>query len=105
MQQENVDLRFLYSTKQPRFRQGFRLFRKFGFPFDHVYAYEITPTPPEVVFDALPQELIPAFHWINVGVEQEIGHRRNPFTHILSQFNEDGNLELPLFCPSLTKTT
>lgn len=66
-----------------------RLFRKFGFPIDHVYAYEITPTPPEVVYDALPLELIPAFHWINVGVEGEIGHRRNPFTHIVSEFNED----------------
>ena len=66
-----------------------RLFRKFGFPIDHVYAYEITPTPPEIVFDALPLELIPAFHWINVGVDEEIGHRRNPFTHIVSEFNED----------------
>eukprot|EP00977_Amphora_coffeiformis_P022461 scaffold10861_cov180-Amphora_coffeaeformis.AAC.48 len=66
-----------------------RLFRKFGFHIDHVYAYEITPTPPSIVIDALPMELIPAFHWINVGVESGIGHRRNPFTHIVSEFNED----------------
>ena len=66
-----------------------RLFRKFGFPVDHVYAYEVTPTPPEDVFDALPMELIPAYHWINVGVEHTIGHRRNPFTHIISEYNED----------------
>ena len=66
-----------------------RLLRKFGFPVDHVYAYEITPTPPDLVFDSLPIELVPAFHWINVGVEEQIGSRRNPFTHIVSEFNED----------------
>ena len=66
-----------------------RLFRKFGLPVDHVYAYEVTPTPPGDVFDALPLELIPAYHWINVGVEYKVGHRRNPFTHIVSEFNED----------------
>jgi hypothetical protein len=66
-----------------------RLFRKFGFPFDHIYAYEYTPTPPESVFDAIPMELVPAYHWINVGVNDVVGHRRNPFTHILNEFNED----------------
>lgn len=66
-----------------------RLFRKFGFPVDHVYAYEVTPTPAGMVYDAIPMELIPAYHWINVGVDGEVGHRRNPFTYILNDFNED----------------
>jgi hypothetical protein len=66
-----------------------RLFRKFGFPVDHVYAYEVTPTPPESVFDAVPLELMPAFHWINVGVQDVIGGRRNPFTHIINEYTED----------------
>lgn len=66
-----------------------RLFRKFGFPIDHIYAYEITPTPPENIWDRLPVELIPSYHWINVGVNGEIGHHRNPFTHLINAFNED----------------
>jgi hypothetical protein len=66
-----------------------RLFRKFGFPVDHIYAYEITPTPSWEVYERLPMEIIPAYHWINVAVEGDIGHRNNPFTHIAAEFNED----------------
>jgi hypothetical protein len=69
------------------------LFTKFGFPFDHIYAYEKTKTDPEIVFGErqglLPVELMPAYHWINVGVVSEPGHKLNPFTTLLQKYNED----------------
>jgi hypothetical protein len=56
------------------------LFHKFGFPFDHVYAYEINPTAPQKVFDSVPRMILPAYHWINVGVSTVPGSHLNPFT-------------------------
>ena len=65
------------------------LFDKFGFPFDHVYAYEITPTKPEDVFKSVPRKMLPAYHWINVGVSSEPDSYLNPFTTLLDKYNED----------------
>ena len=65
------------------------MYRKFGFPFDHIYAYEITPTEPAQVFEALPDELRAAYHWINVGVDPTPGHKNNPLTLLQQNFKED----------------
>jgi hypothetical protein len=43
------------------------IYSKFGFKFDHIYAYEITPTEPVKVFERVPNELLKSYHWINVG--------------------------------------
>jgi hypothetical protein len=67
----------------------YNLYRKFGFPFDHIYAYEITPTPPNEVFAQLPEELLPSYHWINVGVNATPGSYLNPFTTLLREYRED----------------
>ena len=67
----------------------YNLYRKFGFPFDHIYAYEVTPTPPAEVFAQLPPELSSAYHWINVGVNATVGSYLNPFTALLRDFTED----------------
>ena len=83
------------------------LYHKFGMPFDHIYAYEITPTEPKIVFDSVPPELLPAYHWINVGVDAATGSRLNPYTTLLDKYDEDDlivikmdidtpSLELPL---------
>jgi hypothetical protein len=78
------------SVQQEPMMQIIALFAKFGFPFDHIYAYEQKPTDPEIVFgQRLPVELLPAYHWINVGVVAEPGHRLNPFTTLLETFTED----------------
>jgi hypothetical protein len=66
------------------------LFAKFGFPFDHIYAYEKNKTDPDIVFgERLPIELMPAYHWINVAIVSEPGHRLNPFTTLLQKYTED----------------
>lgn len=66
-----------------------RVFRRFGFQFDHVYAYEITPISADKVYDRIPEELMDSFHWINVGVDSEPGAKLNPFTTILNKFDSD----------------
>ena len=66
-----------------------RIFRKFGFKFDHIYAYEITQTAPSKAFESVPNELMNSFHWINVGVDPTPGAKLNPFTILVEHFNED----------------
>lgn len=66
-----------------------QLYSKFGFKFDHIYAYEITQTEPARVFERVPEELMNSYHWINVGVDAEPGAKLNPFTTILNNFNRD----------------
>jgi len=66
------------------------LYEKFGFPFDHIYGFEIIETPPEEVYGSLlPEKYFPSYHWINVGVNHTEGHRLNPLYSILSKFDED----------------
>eukprot|EP00536_Pseudo-nitzschia_multiseries_P017537 jgi/Psemu1/299496/fgenesh1_pm.1618_\ len=66
------------------------LYEKFGFKFDHIYGFEVTFQPPEDVFGKLlPEEYLSNYHWINVGVSSEEGHRLNPLNSIISQFDED----------------
>jgi hypothetical protein len=72
------------------------LFHKFGFPFDHIYAYEMTPTDPKTVFDAVPRVLLPAYHWINVGVSATPGSHLNPWTTLLDKYNEDDIIVIKL---------
>ena len=38
------------------------LFAKFGMPFDHVHACEMTPTEPANVFSKVPAEYLSAYH-------------------------------------------
>jgi hypothetical protein len=65
------------------------LFHKFGFRFDHIYAYEITPNEPAKVFAAIPDELRAAYHWINVGVDADPSSGSNPLKMLLDNYNED----------------
>lgn len=65
------------------------LFRKFGFPFDHIYAFEVTKTEPKVVFEKLPANLFAAYHWINVGVSSDPESSLNPLKMILDNYNEE----------------
>ncbi|CAM9769015.1 unnamed protein product, partial [Heterosigma akashiwo] len=65
------------------------LYAKFGFKFDHVYAYEITRTEPEELFKHLPSELFAAYHWINVGVELDPSSKLNPWRMVRENYNEN----------------
>jgi len=73
-----------------------QLYRKFGFPFDHIYAFEVTKKDPAKVFQLVPQELMSAYHWINVGVNPEPGHPLNPLDMIANDFNEDDFIVIKL---------
>ncbi len=89
-------------------------YEKFGFYFDHIYAFEITFTEPSDVYQKLlPERYFPAYHWINVGetvcscveifmtdahsdhscpyegVNPEAGNKMNPINSILESFDED----------------
>jgi hypothetical protein len=65
------------------------LYAKFGLPFDHIYAYEITPQDPNVVVDLVPPALQAAYHWINVGVNATPGSRHNPLQLLLDHYTAD----------------
>jgi len=64
-------------------------FRKFGLPFDHIYAYEVTQQQPADVFIMLPLHMRAAFHWINVGVDSDPKSENNPFKLLLDNYHED----------------
>jgi hypothetical protein len=72
------------------------LYRKFGFFFDHIYAYEVTPKEPAQVFKKVPKHLMAAYHWINVGVETDPNSLLNPLKMILENFNEDDFIVIKL---------
>lgn len=83
-------------------------FEKFGFRFDHIYAFEVKGAKPQHVYDMIPQKYMSSYHWINVGVTAEEGHKLNPLHSILKQFDPNDfivvkldidtpSIEVPLF--------
>lgn len=66
-----------------------KLYEKFGFKFDHIYAFEVTKQDPVNVYQKVPKELMSSYHWINVGVNPAQGSQMNPLSSILSSFNKD----------------
>ena len=65
------------------------LYEKFGFKFDHIFAFEITKADPKHVYDVLPEKYVASYHWINVGVSADPKSKLNPLHSILGQFDED----------------
>lgn len=91
-----------------------RLYEKFGFHFDHIYGFEATPTPPEHVFNMIPDDLLDSYHWINIPVSSNPKGRDNPLNKFLHRFHEDDfvvlkvdidtpHIELPLVFQLLEK--
>ncbi|KAL7568884.1 hypothetical protein ACA910_015532 [Epithemia clementina (nom. ined.)] len=64
-------------------------YQKFGFHFDHIYAYEVTPKSPTLVYQQVPDELKAAYHWYNVGVSANHTSSANPFKLLLENFDEN----------------
>ena len=65
----------------------YNLCHKFGLQFDHIYyAYEKTQATPDRAFSLIPKQYLPAYHWINVGVNATVGSCLNPLTTILQKF-------------------
>lgn len=66
------------------------LYKKFGFHFDHIYGFEVTPFEPEEVYKKLiTKEYMTSYHWINVGVTKNRTGKLNPLHSIVKQFSED----------------
>lgn len=64
-------------------------YKRFGFPFDHVYAYEVSTQEPAKVFQMVPDDLLYSYHWINVGVESDPNGKMNPLRMLLEQYTEE----------------
>lgn len=65
-------------------------YEKFGFVFDHIYGFEITQQDPKIVYEKLlPEEYIPSYHWINVGVSAKEDDKLNPLHSIVKELSED----------------
>ena len=70
------------------------IYQRFGFHFDHIYAFELAPKEPQAVFERVPADIFAAYHWINVGVSPEPNSTQNPWTMLLDTYNEDDFGEL-----------
>jgi len=77
---ESQDSPAMYLTKT---------YRKFGFYFDHIYAFEIEPKNTKAVYDRVPDELMASYHWINLGVDANTESKFNPLHSILRNFDKD----------------
>jgi len=76
----NADSPAIYLTKT---------YRKFGFHFDHIYAFEIKEKVTQQVYERVPDELMASYHWINLGVDATTDSKFNPLHSILGQFDKD----------------
>jgi hypothetical protein len=65
------------------------IFERFGMPFDHIYAYEITKQDPDQIYKLVPDKLKAAYHWINVAVDPKPGASMNPLTMLLQTYHPD----------------
>jgi len=77
------------SSDPPPELQILNLYQKFGFRFDHIYGYEITPQDPNNVYDAIPDSFRAAYHWFNVGVDANRTSFKNPFRMIAENYTPD----------------
>lgn len=65
-------------------------YEKFGFPFDHIYAFEVTTLDTKKVFtELLPEKYFSSYHWINTGVSVGENDKMNPLHSIIKKFDED----------------
>jgi hypothetical protein len=65
-------------------------YEKFGFQFDHVYAFEVTKTEPDKVYNnLLPAQYFPSYHWINTGVSADPKDKMNPLKSIVAKYTKD----------------
>ena len=66
-----------------------KLYSKFGFHFDHIYAFEVTPKDARQVYQKVPPEFMHSYHWMNIGVSAEVDSQYNPLSSIIKRFDKD----------------
>ena len=85
-----ASLEFHNNRRKVPIVQLLELYEKFGFYFDHIYGFEITPTDANKVYgEMLPEKYFPSYHWINTGVSEKQESKLNPLHSILKYFNHD----------------
>mmetsp|Transcript_11158 Transcript_11158/g.26890 ORF Transcript_11158/g.26890 Transcript_11158/m.26890 type:complete len:377 (-) Transcript_11158:248-1378(-) len=72
------------------------VYKRFGIKFDHYYAFEHTKLPSDEVFENIPPNLLPSYHWFNVGVKSDLSSKLNPLNSILRSMKEDDLVVLKL---------
>jgi hypothetical protein len=65
------------------------MYKRFGFKFDHIYAYELKQKDPADVYQRIPDDLRASYHWFNVGVDSDPESPNNPLKMIKENFNKD----------------
>jgi len=90
-----ASLTFHGAEDQPAFRL-IELYRKFGFHFDHIYAYEKTQGDVHELYSSIPEHLQPSYHWINTGVETEYSSKLNPLRMLAEHFTAEDFIVLKL---------
>lgn len=65
------------------------IFSRFGFRFDHIYAFELKPKVTSEVFNEVPQNLLNAYHWMNIGVDSDPNGKTNPWNMLLESYTEE----------------
>lgn len=78
------------------------LYRKFGITFDHIYAFEMVPKDPKLVYMQIPDELLASYHWYNVGISPAIDSHFNPLHKLLQSFDEEDLIVVKLDVDSST---
>ncbi len=76
-------------TKRTQAMDVWDQFGKYGFKFDHIYAFELKPHDVSEVFENISDQYFGAYHWINVGVSPDNGHVLNPLNSVLTKLKED----------------
>ena len=66
-----------------------KLYQKFGFYFDHIYAYEITPGNAAELYKSLPAEWLASYHWINAGIETDPTSALNPLRMLIENYEPE----------------
>jgi hypothetical protein len=84
-----ASLNFEFHKQETPVLQVLELYQQFGIYFDHIYAFELKPEPPADVFAKVPRNLLPAYHWMNVGVETDKNSKLNPWNLLKDQYQAD----------------
>ncbi|EEH50850.1 uncharacterized protein MICPUCDRAFT_54821 [Micromonas pusilla CCMP1545] len=86
----------VFHTGEPPTLSLIKLYQKFGFYFDHIYAYELTQGNVTELYDSLPAEWLSSYHWINAGVELDPSSALNPLSLLIKSFRPEDFIVLKL---------
>jgi len=78
----------IHTNEIPAF-QLINTYNKFGFHFDHIYAFEATPTNTTAHYEMVPRKWLKSYHWINTPVIVQEDTNRNPWSFLKDYSPDD----------------